>query len=264
MKNLVICGDSFNIGIGCKDLQNEPYGSLLAKELNLNLINLAKGSSTNFSIYLQVEYALRKLKDIELLIVSSTCFHRTEFLNKEAHYTSPKPVVCNELVNYHEYPPYGESTYLPDQILSHPLSGDSEYKPQMYTENFWGILDFVKYFESKDYTKGGYYKRYDKEDPDRLKLLQQYYLDIWDPGIQRLYDIGMINLSHTALKNAKIPHLVLIEDEKLQQVISPENQCWVSWGELSQKFPDDLQTLHTSEKGHIEVFNTIISKLKNE
>ena len=28
MKNLVICGDSYNIGIGCHDLHNEPYGSL--------------------------------------------------------------------------------------------------------------------------------------------------------------------------------------------------------------------------------------------
>ena len=28
MKNLVICGDSFSIGIGCHDLNNEPYGSI--------------------------------------------------------------------------------------------------------------------------------------------------------------------------------------------------------------------------------------------
>lgn len=264
MKNLVICGDSFNIGIGCKDLSNEPYGSLLAKELNLNLINLAKGSSTNFSIYLQVEYALRKIKDIELLIVSSTCFNRTEFINKKTHYSENKPEICNEIVNYHEYPPFGENTYLPDQVLPHPLSLDSSYKPQMYTENYWGILDFVKYSQTKEFTKGGYYKRYDNEDPERLKLLQQYYLDIWNPGIQRLYDIGMINLSHTLLKNAQIPHLVLIEDDKLQSLIHPDNQCWVSWGELSKKFPDDLKTLHTSEEGHIEVFNTIMSKLNNE
>jgi hypothetical protein len=33
MKNLVICGDSFSIGIGCHNLETEPYGSLLAKKL---------------------------------------------------------------------------------------------------------------------------------------------------------------------------------------------------------------------------------------
>ena len=53
MKKIVICGDSFNIGIGCRDLANEPYGQLLSKELGIPIINLAKGSSTNLSIYLQ-------------------------------------------------------------------------------------------------------------------------------------------------------------------------------------------------------------------
>ena len=262
MKNLVICGDSFNIGIGCKDLINEPYGSLLAKELNLNLVNLAKGSSTNFSTYLQVEYALRKIKDIELVIISSTCFHRTEFFNKEAQYGKQQPIVRNESVNYHEYPPYGEGTYITGQILEHPLSSDQEYQPSMYTENYHGILDYVDLLNNSKLNKGGYYKRYDNEDDTRLKLVHDHYFDIWHTGIQRLYDIGMINLSHTLLKNADIPHLVLIEDQELTKIIDEKNQCWVSWGELSQQYPDDLGTLHTSEKGHLEAFDKIYNTLK--
>ncbi len=56
MGNIVICGDSFSIGIGCHDLHNEPYGSKLANHFNKNILNFAKGSSTNFSIFLQVKY----------------------------------------------------------------------------------------------------------------------------------------------------------------------------------------------------------------
>ena len=36
MQNIVICGDSFSIGIGCNDLYVEPFGSLLSKKLDRN------------------------------------------------------------------------------------------------------------------------------------------------------------------------------------------------------------------------------------
>ena len=101
MKNLVICGDSFSVGIGCEDLINEPYGSLLAKELNLNLINLAKGSSTNLSISLQVKYAIENIKDIELLIIGTTCYYRTEWFpenSKNYQHLDNKNLINNTLV----------------------------------------------------------------------------------------------------------------------------------------------------------------------
>ena len=53
-KSIIVCGDSFSIGIGCRDLLNDPYGCLLSKELNMPLLNFAKGSSTNLSIYFRI------------------------------------------------------------------------------------------------------------------------------------------------------------------------------------------------------------------
>ena len=44
MKKLVVCGDSFAKGIGCRNLETEPYGSLIADKLGLELVNIAKGS----------------------------------------------------------------------------------------------------------------------------------------------------------------------------------------------------------------------------
>ena len=78
--NIVICGDSFNIGIGCHDLATEPYAQLLGKELDKPVINLAKGSSTNFSIYLQAKYAVENLADkTDLVIVSHTSYDRVDW-----------------------------------------------------------------------------------------------------------------------------------------------------------------------------------------
>ena len=139
MKNLVVCGDSFSVGIGCHDLHNEPYGSLLAKKLGLNLINLAKGSSTNLSISLQVKHAVDNIPDIELLIVGNTCYHRTEWFPEHAR----EDREANNLnVNYHQYPPYGEGTY--PYLLEHPMKDDSRYRGEMLTENWYGVIDYVE------------------------------------------------------------------------------------------------------------------------
>jgi hypothetical protein len=138
MKNLVICGDSFSIGIGCHNLNTEPYGSLLAKELGLNLINLAKGSSTNLSISLQVKHAVEHIDDIELLIVGNTCYHRTEWFPEDA---SENREVNNLNVNYHQYPPFGEGTY--QYVIENPMKQYPNYKGELLTENWYGVIDYV-------------------------------------------------------------------------------------------------------------------------
>lgn len=263
MRNLVVCGDSFSIGIGCRNLKTEPYGSLLAKEMGLNLINYAKGSSTNFSIYLQVKYAIENVKDIELLILAPTCHYRTEFFTKDVQYDDTKiPIIDNTCVNYHQYPPYGENTYLPDQILPHPMSNDNRYNPVMYTENFHGIFDFLNLMENN--TNSGYYRRYENEDIKRIQLLRDYYIDIYHTEIQKWYDIGMINMAHTLLLQNSIPHLIIDSDPSLLEIIPPKYTCLVNWGLLSAKFPDDIPTKHTSYEGHLEVYKIILEKYNNE
>jgi len=56
MKKLVICGDSFAKGLGCHDLKTEPYGSIVAAALGLELVNIAKGHRAAAKI------ALKKIK----------------------------------------------------------------------------------------------------------------------------------------------------------------------------------------------------------
>lgn len=259
MKNLVICGDSFSIGIGCRDLKTEPYGSMISKKLGLNLINFAKGSSTNFSIYLQAKYAIETVQDIELLIIAPTCHYRTEFFNKSVQYDESKtPIIDNRCVNYHEYPPYGENTYLPGQVLENPMKDDENYNPVMYTENYHGIFDFLDLVERG--IQSGYYDRYKNEDINRIKIIRDYCVDINHVSIQKWYDIGMINLAQTlAIKNS-IPYLIIDNDPEMLDLVPENNKCYISWGELSQKYPDDIPTSHTSYLGHIEVYNKILEK----
>lgn len=260
MNNIVICGDSYNIGIGCHDLENEPYGSLLAKELNLNLINLAKGSSSNLSIYLQAKYAVENIQNISLVCVALTSYNRTEWFpeseNAKNHWN-----LTNTDVNYHQYPPYGEFSY--QSRIDHPMMSDARYKGLMLTENYGGIVDYVDNFVNKN-KNIKYFDRLKTERPERMRLLKDYFLEIFDEGIQRVYDMGVITMSHVLLKNNNIPHLILAWDDELLKYIDEENILKIDWGELSLKYPDDLKSCHTSYEGHIEVFEKIMEKLNKK
>lgn len=259
MGKIVVCGDSFSIGIGCHDLYNEPYGSLLSKELDKELINLAKGSSTNFSIFLQVKYAVENIDNIDLLIVGTTCFHRTEWFPENVDDHHP---LDNRNVNYHDYPPYGEMTY--PYLLENPMKNDSNYRGELLTENYHGIIDYVDGVLDKNLTGIKYFNKFKNEPDEKLRLLKQYYLYFYDGRIQMQYDMGMITMGHILLKNKGIKHIVLTPYvNEFSKYIDKNDLLDVDWGILSNEYPDDLKSLHTSYEGHKIVFEKIKNKLKS-
>jgi hypothetical protein len=259
MNNLVICGDSFNIGIGCHNLEKEPYGSLLSDKLNLNLINLAKGSSSNFSIFLQVKYAIENYKNIDLMCIGVTTYNRTEWFPENYEFNGD---IKNTNVNYHQYPPFGKDSY--KYNIPNPMQLDGDYNGKLLTENFNSIIDYVDNCMDNPNWKSNYYSRFDTESKTRMKLLKEYYLEIFDDNIQRQYDIGMMNLAHSLLKNKGIKHIFLTYDlVEFNKYIPMKNLANVDFMKLSHQYPDDMNTMHTSNIGHEIVYKIILDKLKN-
>ena len=263
MGNLVICGDSFAKGIGCRDLINEPYGSLLSKELNMTLVNLAKGSSTNYSIFLQAKYAKEKYNGADdIIILTNTSSDRIEWFRADADRQHP-PELSNYDVNYHEYPPYMEGSYVmhdPD----HPMRDDPNYRGNMFTENLMGVIDFWETFASKGLTQeAGYYKRFADEPRSRMKLLYDYASQIHDPQINRMHSIGAYTMAHQMLKKAGIKHLIgTNEVDVYAEYIDRFNIVNINWGQLSLDYPDDLPSWHTSAEGHKVAAATALEKIK--
>jgi len=259
-KSITICGDSFNIGIGCRELDKTPYGVLLGKELDKPVINLAKGSSTNLSIFLQAKYAVEKLKDkTDLVLVSNTSYDRIEWFPWD--HTPGNNDLKNEHVNYHEYPPYSTMSY--HQVIDHPLDSDKDYKGKMFTENIMGIIDYWETFRGKGVESIEYYKRFNDEPTDRMELLYNYSIDIHSSAINKIQSMGMMTMAHTLLSNNNIKHLFLVDEIKeYSKYINQENLVYVSWKDLALAFPDTLQTMHTSEEGHKIAYNSVLEKLK--
>jgi hypothetical protein len=260
MKNLIICGDSFSIGIGCENLNTEPYGSLLAKYFDLNLINYAKGSSTNLSIFLQVKYVVENVKNIDYVVVGTTCHFRTEWFPEKS---DTNIFLDNTLVNYHQYPPYGNQTY--PHLLKHPMSNDKRYKGEMFTENYNGIFNYIetildKNIEVKDIV---YYEKFKSESEHKIRLLKDYFLNFYDPRIERQKDFGQIVMTHNLLKKNNIKHLIIYPDLlELRNYIDDENLIEIDFLKLSLIYPDVFNTLHMSSEGHKYVFNKIIENKK--
>ena len=257
MRNIVVCGDSFSIGIGCHDLHNEPFGSLLAKNFNKKLFNYAKGSSTNFSILLQVKYALENVKNIDLICIGVTSYNRVDWFPEKVNV--PNPIKLTN-VNYHQYPPYGKDTYA--YLLENPMKDDSKYTGEMLTENYYGVVDYVDNVLDGDRGAGNYFLKFKNERPERMRLLRNFYAELFDDNIQRQYDIGIITMVHNLLKSKGINHLVLTPDGEFTQYIPKENLVNVDWHKLSSKLPDDLKTLHTSAEGQKVVYETVLRKIE--
>lgn len=261
-KKIVVCGDSFAVGIGCRDLINEPFGSLVAKELNRPLLNLAKGSSTNMSIFLQMQYVADKLADTtEIALIGNTSYDRVEWFPLDTDFDG-RGEITNEMVNYHQYPPYGPNSYW--QTIPNPMADDPDYTGKMFTENYMGVIDYWQVFgrkRNKPYSD--YYKRFDNEPKQRMKTLYDFAVTVHEPRINRIYSIGVLAMGHQRLKQAGIKHLIFSHEvEKYAQYIDPINLVNVNWGQLSLDYPDDIPSWHTSAKGQHVVYETVMKKLK--
>lgn len=261
-KRLIVCGDSFNIGIGCNDLNTEPYSILLAQQYGIPVVNLAKGSSTNLSIWLQVQHAVERLgaSTDDLVLVNETSSNRFNWFPES--YTEKKPLT-NLLVNYHQYPPYGADSYH-HRLPEHPMQSDPEYQGVMYTENIAGVYDYYDNFLSRGHDqRGRYYDRLTTESPQRLKLMMEFYASIYDENISQLQSRAFMMQCHLLLSRLNIKHLMMLPNPyPVQDMVPAENLFRLHWGEITMEYPDTIPSGHAHAGGHEYAAGIISEKLK--
>jgi hypothetical protein len=231
----------------------------------MGLINLAKGSSTNMSIYLQAKYAVDRLAGRDdIVLVSNTSYDRVEWFPFNSEPRNDRELT-NADVNYHQYPPYGVNSYHVDNQsvqLPNPMQDDPNYRGTMYTENYMGVIDYWETYR-RDEVDSAYYARFKDEPKYRTKTLYDFAATIHEPRINRIYSIAVLGMAHQLLKRAGIKHLILTHEViDYSKTIDLENLVHVSWGDLALEYPDDLNTWHTSAEGHRHAADTVLNKLK--
>ncbi len=260
MKNLVVCGDSFAYGIGCVNLNTEPFGVLTAEHFGWDLIRLARGSASNYTIYLQGLFAADMQPAPHLVILSETSYDRVEWFVDDVENDFAEHTLFD--LNYHQYPPhYGKQ---PHHTVDLPFYTEDSphYSPQILSEQVSGIDDCLRM--RKVNPNFHYYARLATESTEKLKLICDHYVKVMSPKIKENYDMGMLLQAYTYLKRKGIQCIILTNNiEKYKRFIDPVDLMFQNWYELSNKYPDTIKSMHTGAEGHVDTALRLIEKIKD-
>lgn len=258
-KTFVLCGDSFNYGIGCVNMHTQPYGVLVAKHFGWDLVRLARGSASNYVIHLQGKYAAKMNPKPHLVLLGTTSTDRIEWVaaGEKLNYGGAKL----EHVNYHLYPPHHETPPCHDAPLPFHLQNNPYYEPKILSEQIIGITEFLKLLRTGN--KHNYYERMHTESVEKLQLIETYYMDIFDTQIKYDYDTGVLMLAYMELKKLGIPTIIFSGDKRFANLVFEERDYFYQdWGRLTSLYPDTVNSMHTSEEGHADSAERLIAHLE--
>lgn len=258
-KILVLCGDSFNYGIGCTNLYTQPYSVLTAAHFDWNLIRLARGSSSNYVTYLQGMYAAEMENKPHLVILGGTSCDRIEWLATGKSLTK-EPTL--EDVNYHLYPPHHQTPPMHDAPMPFYLQESTTHNPKILSEQ---VVAFTEYCDlhKKGNTLVGYYERLHTESIDKLELIDKYYMDIFDSWIKRDYDTGVLLMAYHIIKRAGINCIIATSDRRFEKLVDDLRDFFFQdWGRLTRLWPDTVGSMHTGAGGHADTAERLIAHIK--
>ena len=255
--NLVVCGDSFNVGIGLVDMEKQRYGQLVANKLDYDLTVLARGSASNYAVFLQGNFSSNMTPKPSCVILSVTSYDRIEWLENEQenHIT---PDLTN--LNYHQYPPHYHAQPHHSGPLDFHLKNHPNYNPKLLTEQVGAIPDYISLLKKKNSAE--YYKRLHSQSVDKLEMLLKHYMTVWaNNTIKHDYDRGLILSAYTRIKNNGINCLVLAGDHEFSKLIPKNDLITHCWGELSKKYPDTIGSQHADYPAHVYTADIIIERM---
>jgi hypothetical protein len=261
-KKIVVCGDSFAYGIGCVNLYTQPFGVLVAQHFDWDLVRLARGSASNYSIFLQGLFAADMAELPHLVILSKTSYDRIEWYRDDLPDNKPTHAHSVLNLNYHQYPPHHQAQMHHDEPMPFHLQDSPLYDPYILSEQVGGIDHCLEV--RKQHGKTKYYSRMDTEPTDKLQLIVDYHVKISDYSIKKNYDIGVLLQAYMYIKSKGIQCLVLTDDPTTyNKFFNAGDVIHQDWGALSLTYPDKVQSHHTSEEGHVDTANRVIQKIKD-
>jgi hypothetical protein len=256
-KKFVVCGDSFSAGIGCVDMYTQPYGILVARHFNAEPIILARGSASNYAIYLQALHAADMEIKPDLVIIAQTSYDRIEWVREDRQLHLNARL---ENLNYHLYPPHQIAQPHHDSPMPFYLQGSGDYNPVILSEQIGGIDDCIK-SRKKGTNVSKYYMRLRTEPTEKLELIRDYFVNIVDDAIKKDYDIGLLLQAYTYVVRKGIDCIVLTHEPKINNYIDDKDIMFQDWYIMSKNYPDTIGSMHTSEEGHRDTADRLVTKI---
>jgi len=204
MTKLAVCGDSWF----SSDLEwpDRSFGEILARQLNYDLISLARGGCSNVAIALQIDQAIAMKADV--VIIGTTTPDRIEIpiLTKNQNMWNALKSAFNwasfderQLAIYKKSRKLANIKYSPHPDLS--SKHDFLIDPCIISES---MNNLAFHGPNSDNYK-------DDLTSDQYQALQAYMLYLYDSNLKRQTDAWIIGAACHRLTNAKIPFLLFIE-----------------------------------------------------
>jgi hypothetical protein len=214
---------------------------------------------------LQVKYAVYNLNanENDIILVNETSSERFNWFPEDSDIDNLHDI-SNLDVNYHDYPPYGNHSYIVHPLDRHPMQSDPNYKGTMITENVAGVIDYLDTFVARGIDQRGfYYNRLVDEPITKLKLIKDFYGSVYHEKLSQLQSNAFMTMAHSLLRNKNLKHLMMLPNIwAYPDTILEENKMFLSWGDLTLKYPDTVGSGHSSPQGHIEAHDMITYKLE--
>ena len=249
---LVTCGDSFACGSGLEDEDafEKSYAGLTAKDIGVDQKVLARSGCCNYTIWLQIKWAVENLtkSNKPFVLITMTNAARTVWY-KQNQPSNVSPTI--EHLNYQDYPPYDTHT---NRTVRRPIPVDTDNTMQSET-----LTNLDSFFDSS--IKATWPQM--KHEPEaRIKVLRDWVADFFNFEIKNDYDNGILAQGHLLLKKHNIPHLFMGWQPEFGDLLPEENYVAVDWGYWSQNYPDDKGTGHCNYQGNYYVYREVINKVK--
>jgi len=229
---IISCGDSFTVGIGCHDPHVQSYARLVSDHFGSQYVNLAKPGASHFVVYLQSVFATGLAPDLVLL--NTTSPDRTEWVLDGVDVRRPLSADQVSYKGFFEGPTY--------------ISELPSYAPAIVSDQIHAI---------------GQSHKYPDEPKAKVAQIKEFYTTASDDHIKREYDIGIISLAYQGLKLKGIRCVVLagILYDPLVNLVDPDDLIHVDFFALSRDYPDTLNTCHCTPEAHEMVSAKIIENI---
>ena len=187
-KTLGVCGDSWfsptqNIEgrPECENSEGKHFSELLARRMNYNLFNLAKGACSNSCIRLQISEVVKR--KVDFIIIGTTTAPRIDYPKRTDKEFDPSAGIYNCTYSHQ-----------PDQSA---LEFDPE-KETLYSDTLSNIVSRPQGSNSGP-----------TRDAAQRTAIRDYYLHIYDENFKAQQDAWIIANGIQEIRDSKIPYLLL-------------------------------------------------------
>lgn len=210
-KVIAVCGDSWFSAD--PDFPGKSFGELVCVKNNWELLSLARGGCSNFTIALQVDKAIERRADF--VILGTTTPDRGEFpiINIQNSSIWDKLKSSFNWENWFTTQPevYVKARGISNVLHTNSLSSTHNWisNPTIVSESFNNLV----------------FHNHEKLTPEQVDSLRSYMLNLYDSGIKRQIDSWIISDACRRLEQANIPYLLFIES--LYQWDFSKDIAWV-------------------------------------